>query len=569
MKNVFRVIIFIFISLLFTACGQTVKATPSPVPSPTTNITATPTVTPTPSPTATATVEPTSPPEFVPPTLIPTIDPTLVPGLLSNAFSVQSMEGVNGNKIRQITGWEYGLGGGVFYGGMWYGLCPGYEWLDTNHILLYPEAGQQVKSYGDGATMVTSVVPQLVVMNLEHGTVWVLEKATSETCNRVYWSQELKILITDELDGENSIVSTYTYDGHRLSSYPGSVWDVSPSGTKILISEDTLIDLRTNKTIKLNWSLEDYYEPHLSDLYWTYPDETRVYRCCYFYADLTTGTSHRFPRSDFQDTNGNHLDSIGLWFHQGEWVRDNKYFLVHWLAVDDGPVRYQPLFDPATKLFYDLWELAGISSDLTWMYNKVSPDRNYVWIVGFEKSYLVNLTSFESQHFPYDDPYTYTEGDWSADSKFVWFETQVSSGSESAEFQILSIADGKLSRIPIIPLADPNHWWHPTEASVVYPAADRDVLIFLDASAMTYRELPFSLQNDPYTHGHVAWSPKGEKLALVAEDGSVWQVDYTTLENLEQLTSSLPDVSDLSWSPDGNSISFISGSDIYVVETTK
>jgi hypothetical protein len=56
---------------------------------------------------------------------------------------------------------------------------------------------------------------------------------------------------------------------------------------------------------------------------------------------------------------------------------------------------------------------------------------------------------------------------------------------------------------------------------------------------------------------------------MVAEDGSVWQVDYPLLENLEQLTSSLPDVSDLNWSPDGNSISFISGSDIYVVDTIK
>lgn len=567
MKTIFKAIIFFGIGTFLVACGLSATPTASPVPSLTATVTAT--STPLPSVTPSPTITPTEKPEYIPPTLIPTIDPTLVPELLSKAFSVQTLEGVNRHKIRQITGWDYGLGGGVFYRGTWYARCQGYQWLDTNHVILYPEAGQEVMSYGDGARIVTSVVSQLLVMNLDHGTGWVLEKGTSETCNRVYWAQELKILITDEFESENSIVSTYTYDGDRLASYPGSVWDVSPSGTKILISEDTLIDLRTNRTIKLSWSLEDYYEPHLSDLYWTYPDETRIYRCCYFYADLATGVSHRFARSDFHNANGNHLDSTGLWFHQGEWVRDNKYFLVHWLAVDDGPVRYQPLFDPGTKLFYDLWELAGISPGMTWRYNEVSPDGNYVWIVGFEESYLVNLTTYESQHFLYNDRSTYTEGDWSADSKFIWFETHLYSGNESSEFQILSIADGKLHPISITPLPDPNHWWHPTKASVAYPAAEKDALIFLDASTMSYRELAFTFPKLPNISPIVEWSPAGDKLALVAEDGSVWQVDYPDLAYLEQLTPPLSNVHSLEWSPDGSSISFISGSDIYIVETTK
>lgn len=565
MRSFVKTNIFVGICIVLTACGHSIAPTASPVPSSTATATTISTPTHTLSPTITATVQP----EYIQPTLIPTVDPTLVPEVLRNAFSVQTLEGLNGHKIRQITGWEYGLGGGVFYRGTSYAPCQGYQWLDTNHVLLYPEAGQKVTSYGDGSTMVTGVVPQLVVMNLDHGTGWVLEKATSETCERVHWSQELKILITDEFEGEKSMVSTYTYDGDRLSSYPGSLWDVSPSGTKILISEDTLIDLRTNKTIKLSWSLEDYNEPHLSGLYWTYPEETRVYRCCYFYANLTTGTSHRFKRSDFYLTDGTHLDPSGLWFHQGEWVRDNQYFLVQWLAVDDGPVRYQPLFDPATKLFYDLWELAGISRDLTWRYNKVSPDGDYVWIVGVEASYLVNLITFESWHFPYSDPYTDTEGNWSADSNFVWFETHVYSGNESSEFQILSIADGKLSPIPVTPLPYPNHWWHPTEAIVVYPAADKEALIFLDAATMSYRELPFILHQDPSSPGQVTWNSSGEKLAMIAADGSLWQVDYPALEQLEQLTPALPDISDLGWSPDGNSISFVSGSDIYIVETAK
>ncbi len=550
--------------LLLSACGETPHSTPTAVLPP--SATSTPTIIP--SPTATATLEPTPQPEFVWPTLIPTIDPALVPGLLSKAFSVQTLEGVNGHKIQQITGWEYGFGGGLM--SYWDDHCNGYYWLDGSHLLLYPTNGQISEQF-EGGVRDVRIAHQPVVINLENQDLWLppINTFSTRDCRRVHWSQELQVLITYEYYGDLPTIHTYTTDGRRLASYPGSLLDVSPRGTKILASEDTLIDLKTNKTIKLDWSLEDYNEPHLSYLYWTYPDETRVYRCCYFYADITSGISERFQRSDFQDINGNHLDDSGLWFHQGEWVRDNKYFLVHWLAVDDGPVRYQPLFDPATKLFYDLWDLAGISPDLTWRYNQVSPDGNYVWIVGFERSYLVNLTTFESQHFPYNDPYTYTEGDWSADSKFVWFETHLYSGNESAEFQILSIADGKLSPIPTTPLPDPNHWWHPTEASVVYAAADKEALIFLNASTMLYQELPFALQKQPYAYDKVVWSPNGEKLALVAEDGSVWQVDYPKLDNLEQLTPPMSNVSELNWSPDGNSIAFISGADIYIVDTIK
>jgi hypothetical protein len=472
------------------------------------------------------------------------------------------MEGVNGHTVRQITGWDHGFGGKDRYG-----PCSGYTWLDTNHILLSPEAGQQVEFYGDGATRVTSIVPQPVVMNVDNGALW-LPPVTSGDCARVYWSRELEILITSEVNDETSTVTTYTVDGNRLSSYPGRLWDVSPRGTKILISEETLIDLRTNKIIHLNWSLEDYYEPILSRLFWT-SDETHVYRCCYFYADIISGSSHRFQRSAFQDTNGNHLDPSGLWFHQGEWVRDNKYFLVHWLAVDDGPVRYLPLFDPATKLFYDVWEMADIPADLTWLYNDVSPDGNHVWIAGWSESYLVNLITFESSHYPYHGyPYTFPDTDWSADSKFVWFQIQ-NSESESTEFQIVSITDKKSSPLPIIPRVDSSHEWHPSESVAVYPSADKDMLIFLDVTTRSYRELPFTLRKQSYGDPQFAWNPNGKKLALISEDGSVWQVDYPGLEHLEQLTLSLSDPSDLNWSPDSNSVSFISGTDIYVVETNK
>ncbi len=547
MKNLLRVIVFFIICLLFIACGQQVTVTSLP----TTTLAAT--FTPVPNLTATAIVEPTSRPEFVLPTLIPTIDPTMVPELLSNALSVQRIEGVNGHNIQQITGWDYGFGD-------WRDQCSGYDWLDEHHLLLYPAAGQVGGPQGVGAGI--DIVPQPAVINLKSGSTWLPVNVTPATCNRVYWSPELGTLITSEVNDGISTVSTFTYDGFRLSSYPGRLLSVSPSRTKILISEDTLIDLRANKTVKLAWSLENYDEQVLSGLYWTYPEETRVYRCCYFYADLNTGTSHRFERSDFQDTNGNHLDSSGLWFHRGQWVRNDTYFLVQWNWIDDGDIRYLPMFDPAEKLFYDVREMAGIPEDWMCYQTTVSPDGTYVWMVGEGGSYLVTLFTFDAQYFPGRES---LDIDWAPNSRFVWLQ---SSTNNTTQYDVLSAADKVIKPLPVTPTHESEHWWHPTDNTIVFPDQDGNSLMFLDVSTMSYRELPFTLQ-ETSRDSSLAWNLNGKKLAFVAKNGSVWQVDYPTLENLERLTPSLPDVSDLNWSPDGNSIAFISGLDIYVVETTR
>jgi Tol biopolymer transport system component len=73
----------------------------------------------------------------------------------------------------------------------------------------------------------------------------------------------------------------------------------------------------------------------------------------------------------------------------------------------------------------------------------------------------------------------------------------------------------------------------------------------------------------PMAFRSLHWSPTGEFIALTAEAGSLWRVDYPNLSNLEQLTPALPDTHDVTWSPDGTSVAFISGADIYIVDTMK
>jgi hypothetical protein len=574
MKYLFRAIVFIPLYLLLSACSGTSQS--MPVASP--GATSMPTITP--NPTATATLEHTSTseyvlptidptlahdvhtpvPEYVPPTLIPTIDPTLVPGLLKDAFSVQTLEGAHRHNVRQITGWDYGFGGGL-----WQYSCSGYYWLDSTHLLLYPAVGQ----VSSEAMPRVNVVQQPVVINIESGNIWLPpanESASPLTCNRVYWSRELGILITSELHDGNSTVVTYTYDELKLSSYPGGIASISPSRTRVLLGDNTLIDLRTNKKITLNWSLEDYHEEILSGLFWS-SDETRIYRCCYFYADLTTGTSHRFERSDFQDTSGNHLDPGGLWFQNGEWVRNDTYFLVEWSWVDDGDIRYLPLLDPAKKRFSDLRQKLGISEDWRCQQTRVSPDGLYLWMTGWgeeeEGSYLVDLFTFESQYYPGRE---YLNIDWSPSSKFAWLFSSDPSG-KTETYSILSIEDKEIKPVPVPPMRS-GYWWNNVNDVLAYPSEDKNSLIFLDASTLSFRELSINAQRMPDYSINLAWSPNGERIAFTAEDGSIWQVEYPTLENLEQLTPASPEMHDMHWSPDGSSIAFISGSDIYIVETT-
>jgi len=553
MKYLFRVNVFFALCALLSACGQTAQLTPSSIPSATAPITATPTATLIPS--ATPTLEPTSTQAYVPPTLIPTIDPTLLPGLLSNAFSIQTLEGVNGHNMQKVTGWDYGFGGGV-----WTGSCSGFYWLDTDHILLYPAIGEVQGPEGFWANV--NVVPQPAVINFESRYTWLprVSQLTSPlSCNRVNWSRELGIIIRPGSNSsaydysDRAAIFTYTFDGQDINYYWGKLLAVSPSGTKILVDDDTIIDLANNKIIELAWYMN--YDQGTSNVFWS-SDETRIYRCCHQYADITNGRSYSFDVTELLGTNGKPARSTMLPFSKGQWVRNDTHFLVEWSWVDDGDIRYLPMFDPAKKIIYDVREMAKIPSDSGCPETSVSPNGIYLWLECWDGTYLINLETFSSQAYP---NYIVDDIEWSGDGKFAWvkvFNTNL--------WQILSVSSKEFTSLSVHAIPDTPLWWHPTDNALAYISEDGQKMELLNAQTMSNQELAL-----PATFHTLVWNPSGEHIALVAEDGSLWQVDYPKLEKLEQLTTSLPDVSDVNWSPDGNSIAFVSGSDIYIVETSK
>ena len=106
--------------------------------------------------------------------------------------------------------------------------------------------------------------------------------------------------------------------------------------------------------------------------------------------------------------------------------------------------------------------------------------------------------------------------------------------------------------------------WHPTDNLLAYLTENSQVLTILSVENMTTKgwKLPTTGFGDPI------WSPDGNHIALVARDGSLWQIDYPRMENFEQLTEPMP-VRDILWSPNSEYIAFINGSDIYTVDIVK
>lgn len=524
MKNL-RAMIYMGMILLLAACAQKYAVPPPAV---------TPTATPTPLP-VDRSFAPASPAQAGNvPTPMPTIEPTLLPGLLENAFSIQTVDGVNGRAIRKITGWEYG------FQKNWQA---GYQWLDPTHMVLYPKAGQ----LGQGEDL----VPQPAVINLTSGAVWLPRGLAG-------WASELGTLITTGSafppygDEQKKIIHTYTFEGQELAHYWGELLDLSPSGTKMLVGDDTVIDLRSGKVVDFGWYAN--YDRLLSrKLYWS-GNEAHVYRCCYTFGDLESGQGYGFELSDLQGA-GARPDPYAT--HSfGQWVRKGDYFLIEWRAREDGYSDYFPMFDPLSKKYYEVSGEAGIPSDWTCLDTRVSPDGTYFWIGCLEGNYLVNLFSFEATAYPLP---VFIDMEWAPNSRFAWLRVQ-----DDDLPRVLSVSNRELTPLPTPANLDFSFWWHPSDPVLAYQSADGRMLEILNTQTMARKEIP--LPADIYT---VEWSPTGETIALPARDGSLWLIDYPALVSVEQLTRPAVNVRDVYWSPDGTSLAFVGGPDIYIVDTSK
>ena len=472
---------------------------------------------------------------------LPTIEPTLLPGLLEKAFSLETVVGINGHHLVKITGWRYGFRQG----------CNGYQWLDSDHLILFPSAGEKFAE--NHAVFVDTLS---VVINLETKVDWLPpdELKKERVCNAAPWSAELGLLVFPEFTSGQETTSLYTADGEYIKRYWEKLIDVSPSGTKLLVGGDTWIDLVTGKTVDFAWSKKSEESIYFPRPIWS-SDETRVFTCCYHFGDARTSVSYNFP-FDHVTVNGRPFEDP---FYQayGAWVRNDSYLLTQWDGIYGSNPGFIPLYDPAANTLRNLNQLARIPTEEDGtsfcQYATATPDGKYVWVNCYTANYLVNLSNYQSVRYP-GRP---TVPNWSTNSKFAWME---SFDFHDESLQVLSVDNKTGKPLPIRQKINESPSWHPTDPILAYLSVNQ-TLIFLNATDMSVQEMKLGS-----AFQDVVWSPNGDRIALAAANGSIWQVDYPALENLEQLTIPMPDVRDVFWAPDGYSIAFVGGSDIFVVD---
>ena len=557
MKNIFAACCCAVLYVAgITACTQTIQAaTPSPTAIFALTATPSPSSTPPPIDTPTNTVQITA---------SPTLDRfpksgDFQPGLLT----IKTLDTFTGHKLQKITGWRYGY--------------DGVTWMDNQHLLLYPIIGL-IRVGGDRSEF-RGAYP--VTINTGSGQAWAslsekgMSRASKANQGNPYgswlptWSQKLGILITAGSD--KSSIAIYNLDGKLIKTYQGEITGVSPSATKILVDGNTWIDLETGKTVKFDWPK---LNPDLDSLaiFYTHPiwspDETRVYVCCYSYGDATTGKSLNMPNStilvDGRQTF--HLDTF-----YGTWVKNNDYLLVQYGGVWDGRPNFVPLFDPAKNTYHNLNALVGAPYSFE---NDAEPychppfaavGSQYVWLDCGEQDYLIDLATFKYKRF--SDLNYIEDVDWSTDRHFAIISSDDTNNRSVTH--VLSTANGDLKETPYIQVVN----WHPTDNIVAYLSHGSKTLSFLNVATLDVQEATL-----PDVFQSLVWSPDGKHIALLAKDTSIWQIDYPSLQNLQQLTPAMteinppvlgmhkPHAESLVWSPDSTLLAYVGNMDVYIVD---
>ncbi len=411
-------------------------------------------------------------------------------------------------------------------------------------------------------------------MNLSTGLIWLppndlpLDENRSLRILLPRWSSKLGVLVTAETVGQKEGVSTYTADGKRVAHYEGKLVDVSPSAERIFIAGDTWVDLGSGKKVDFGWGpgLGDDLQRWLP--IWS-RDENQIYFCCFYYGNAKTGQSYTITNEGTIFDGGPFLNGHSLRHAYGVWLNDHIVMAQYDAWWYEGP-GFSTIFDVSERTYHNLGVVAGLPdafNNNTYSMKSISPNGDFMYISPGAQSetnpqiYLVDLRTLKSQL------YQSSGIDWSANGKYAIMDSQ-----------ILTLSDQTLRPLPAMPdLEKLVYWiasaWHPTEGVRLSIYADKEQHMFcylLDLDTLTYRYLALPSNFDGSNGGtSIIWSPNGDRFALESSDGSLWQMNYPMLDNLEQLTPPVANVKDIFWSPDGRYLSFVGGTDIYIVDTRK
>ena len=524
-------------ALILGGCNSSdASPTASPAPASSPSPTIPPTATPTTQPTPTPALSP-SPTHIPKPTLIPTADPTALPDLLQAAFSVRQEAGIDGRPLRRVDGWEHGLRSS--------GYCQrgAYQWLDDTHLLLFPLVGEV-----EGMGIARQTLP--VVIKFDDGELWLpMARQLAHVCDLPIWSDAMQILITPS-DAATLLSDS---DGTVQRRYPpGRPLALSPSGQRLLIGY-TWFNLQTRQTIDFGEHERAIRNPSWSS------DETRLFDCCFGYADTRHPDQYNFFQIDNLGPAGQIAgpDFIGL---RSQWVLSDTRVVVGYDFLDDDGNLVIPLIDPLSQTYRDVVALAGINIDgRCFALSSVSTGNHLFagcWPALTLKSYqhLIDLRTFATFTLP--DGFEFHS--WSPDGRFALLRENWDQESGLADYQPFSLTGW--SFYPIAETAVRSPTWSRHGEHLAFLSDDKHTLIVRGVEGWTTSRIPL-----PQPSTQISWHPQDDGLVILAEDGSLWLITDLAGDTIEPLTPSLPDVRDLRWSPDGEHLAFVSGPDVYIV----
>ncbi|MFQ5504722.1 MAG: hypothetical protein ACE5F1_08005 [Planctomycetota bacterium] len=165
---------------------------------------------------------------------------------------------------------------------------------------------------------------------------------------------------------------------------------------------------------------------------------------------------------------------------------------------------------------------------------------------------------------------------WSPDGKQIAFASADAKGKVHT-LRLIDADGGKQSTLSedILPQSwGPTISWSPDATRIAYvgredQAATQVKICVIDVECQEKRVLAtFDREEDGWTAFALAWSPRGDVIALATlagEAGSVLQLDVESGAMLPLARVEGPRC-DLAWSPEGRSLAFTSGEGIFVVE---
>jgi hypothetical protein len=560
------------ISLLWLAgCSLGLRSDPDPPPtavsSPTPTIIATFTAVPTlakqetpsatPEPTATNTRQPTATATTPPPTStpLPTPLPTLTADQLEEellpALIFQEVANEFRYPIQRVT-WEYGLRP------VDYCQHGSYRWLNDDHLLLYPLVGQNELFQGN----IVSDLTWPIVTNLHGQPAWGVDMMPqADGCILPEWSAVRQQLIeVDEAvrlrDLAGNVVQTYDVAG---------LLHLAPSGQRLLVG-NVWLDLENGRIVELpEWQVERAHVPG-----WT-ADETRLFACCFNYADVTTGEG--WTDSAFIQFGGR-----GSWpgeavYSTNQWLAGENHILFNPIAIfptetesnSTGSRFISPLIEPITPAYDDLLTLSGMADVMTGCAVSASQTGDYIWLSCGSEAGLMAFPAHEMVWVT-ETAGSFSFQGWSADGRFLTYNEFDDEDWENGRVWLLS-TDGERRQLSDEPAS--QVWWHPTEPLLALRLSDPQRLRLVQAETGQERSLEML---DPVED--LVWQQDGEGLALQTADNRIWWLSRPFQPRPYRLpTVPIPltaphqgqTLHSLRWSPDGTKLAYVHDNHLSVI----